>query len=404
MPMQRSTLSRCGLFLLLSGFTCDSTAKMVGPAPHWAITSNDNKLFMDTAKGAASVLPSPKNDTVSLIDLTVSPPKVVFELDAPGSVVGPPLSAAITPNETLALVPAPMKLNPADPTKTIPDNRISVIDLTVKPPKVIATVTAGDSPSGISIARDGKLALVANRNSGTITVLSINGKTVANVGTVPVADLDKKPIPDSKSTASVSITPDGKMAIATNDGDHRMTLLKIEGTTVTKVKDFYAGIKPYAIDIASNGKFAVVGNNGYNKGDIDTMSLIDLEAMPLPRVVDTVSIGIVPEGVKVAPDSTYAVSTMQNGSNRPSSDPYYSPKGKLVAVKVDGKTLKKVSEVEIGGWPQGAVFTADSKTILVGCMIDKEVEVISWDGNTLKNTGTKLPLSGGPAAIRTAEP
>jgi DNA-binding beta-propeller fold protein YncE len=183
-----------------------------------------------------------------------------------------------------------------------------------------------------------------------------------------------------------------------------MTLLKIEGTTVTKVKDFFAGIKPYGIDIASNGKFAVTGNNGYAKGDMDTMSLIDLETPPEPRTVDTVAIGLTPEGVKVAPDSTYAVAIMQNGSNKPTSFPWYSPHGKLVAVKVEGKTLKKASEVEIGAWPQGAAFSTDSKTIYVGSMMEKDLAVISWDGSNLKDTGVRVKLGAGPAAIRTAEP
>jgi DNA-binding beta-propeller fold protein YncE len=120
--------------------------------------------------------------------------------------------------------------------------------------------------------------------------------------------------------------------------------------------------------------------------------------------VDTVSIGLTPEGVKVAPDSTYAVAIMQNGSNKAADFPWYSPHGKLVAVKIEGKKLTKASEVEIGAWPQGAVFSADSKTILVGSMAEKDLEMISWDGNTLKDTGVRIKLSGGPAAIRTAEP
>lgn len=404
--MQRSILSRSGLFVLLACSLCAprSTAKTV-VIPRWAVSSNDNKQFLD--KGVLSVVPAPiKEDTVSFIDLTTTPPKLAFELKAPGSTNGPPLSVAVTPTESLALVAAPMKVDPADATKTIPDNRITVIDMTVVPPKAIATVTAGDSPSGISISRDGKLALVANRNAGTLSVLSIAGKVVTNVGTVPVSDLAKKPIAESKSTASVAISPDGKLAIATNDGDSRLTLLKIDGTTVTRVKDFWAGIRPYSVDIASNGKFAVVGNVGGAQGDVDTVSLIDLEvAAPLtPHVVDTISVGLTPEGVKLAPDSSYAVVILENGTNKAPSFPFYNTKGKMVVVKIEGKTLKRGPEIDIGQWCQGAAFTADSKSILVGCMVSKDVQVFSYDGRSLKDTGTHIALSGGSAAIRTAEP
>jgi len=54
----------------------------------------------------------------------------------------------------------------------------------------------------------------------------------------------------------------------------------------------YVDSDPYALDIASNGKFAVVGNNGYATGDVDTMSLIDMEVVP-PRVADTINYEVV---------------------------------------------------------------------------------------------------------------
>jgi len=37
-------------------------------------------------------------------------------------------------------------------------------------------------------------------------------------------------------------------------------------------------------------------------------------------------------------------------------------------------------------------------------MVSKDVQVFSYDGHTLKDTGTRIALSGGSAAIRTAEP
>jgi len=313
---------------------------------------------------------------------------------------------AITPDETLALVTAPMKIDPMDATKVTQDNRISVVDLTSSPPKIVSTVVGGSQPSGISISRDGKLALVANRNEGTVTVLTIAGQTVTNVATVPVADFTKMPVPDQKATAMVVITPDGTQAISTNDGDSRMTLLKIDsGTTpptVTKVRDFWAGVRPYSIDVASTGKFAFVGNNGNAQGDVDTVSLIDLEGPQPPHVVDTVSVGLTPEGVKIAPDATYAVAVLENGTNKNTDFPFYGTEGKLALVKIDGKKLTKVAEAAIGRWCQGAAFSSDSKTILVGCMVEEEVQTFSWDGSKLTKTGA-IKVNGGPAAIRTAE-
>jgi len=51
---------------------------------------------------------------------------------------------------------------------------------------------------------------------------------------------------------------------------------------------------------------------------------------------------------------------------------------------------------------QGAAFSPDGKTILVGNMVEKDIQVFSWDGSALKEIG-RLKVSGGPAAVRTAE-
>jgi hypothetical protein len=81
----------------------------------------------------------PVDDTVTIINLGVSPPKFVTEFKAPSSVAGPPQNVAVAPDESFALVASSMKLDPADPKKQVPDNRVSVIDLKAKPPAVIAT-------------------------------------------------------------------------------------------------------------------------------------------------------------------------------------------------------------------------------------------------------------------------
>src|SRR5262249_56205494 len=106
-------------------------------------------------------------DTVTIIDLGVSPPRVVGELKAPSSVVGPPQNVAIAPDESLALVSANMKLDPADPKKLVPDNRLTVIALKSNPPAVVATLEAGLGPAGISINPARPPAPAAHPTPGT---------------------------------------------------------------------------------------------------------------------------------------------------------------------------------------------------------------------------------------------
>ena len=358
-----------------------------------AVSSNDNKVMLDN--GVNKVVPNAPPDTVTIIDLKVSPPRVVAEIAAPGSVVGPPLSVALTPDESLALVTSSTKVDPSDATKTVPDNRVSVIDLKATPPAVIATLEAGKSPAGVSINRQGTLALVANRSEGTVSVYTIQGKTVTPAGKVTIAD-------DKSGTSHAAFTPDGRMALVTRDGDHKISVLSIDGTKVEYTKrDLNAGLRPYGLDVSSKGDFAAVANIGIGQGDTDTISLIDVRAKP-PRVIDTVSVGQTPEGIKVSPDGTHVAVVTMNGSNKAKESPFYGDKGSLVMFRVMGNRLSKVAEAPIGHWSQGAAFSPDGKTILVGNMVEKDIQIFSWDGSSLKEIG-RLKVNGGPAAVRTAE-
>ncbi len=359
-----------------------------------AISANDNKVVL--VNGATQVVKDPAPDTVTIIELKASPPRKVAEIEVPASVVGPPLSVAITPDETLALVTSAMRIDPNDASKQVPDTRVSVIDLKASPPKVVTTLEAGAGAAGVSINRQGTLALVANRSEGTVSVFAIQGPTVTTVGKITIAD--------AKSGVShVAFTPDGKTALVTRDGDDRISVLSVDGTKVEYTKrDLNAGLRPYGIDVASTGAFAAVANIGRGGGDADTVSLIDLRATPA-RVVDTITVGQTPEGIKISPDGKHVAVVVMNGSNKAKESPFFNDNGKLVMLEIRDGALKKLAEAPIGHWSQGAAFSADGKTVLVGNMVEKTVQVMSWDGKRLKDTGGKIAVNGGSAAVRTAE-
>jgi DNA-binding beta-propeller fold protein YncE len=361
-----------------------------------AVSANDNKVFNDN--GVVKIVPNAPADTVAVIDLAVSPPRVVAEVQAPVSVVGPPLSIALTPDESLALVTASNKVDSADPTKQIPDTRVTVIDLKANPPKVLTTLEAGKGAAGISINRAGTLALVSNLVDGTVSVFTIQGKTVTPAGTVEVGGA-------KAGGGMVAITPDGKTALVSRNLDNKVSVLSIDGSKVEYTKrDMTPGVRPIVMDIASNGAFAVVGSlAGGPTGDNDSISLIDLTARP-PRVVDTIGVlGATAEGLKISPDGSVVAVVVHNGSSRAKDNVFYNPAGKLVLVRVTGKTLSRVGEAPIGRWSQGTAFSADGKTILVGNMVEKDYWVFQWDGSTLRDTGQRVKMNGGPVAIRTAD-
>ena len=379
-------LVRTSPFLLLIGLALTPRAE-----GQWAVSSNDNKVMLDN--GVVKVRPNPAPDTATVIDLGVTPPKVVAEIPVPGSVVGPPMSVALTPDRGLALITSSMKVDPADATRTIPDNRVSVVDLQAMPPKVIASLAAGKGAAGVSINREGTLALVANRAEGTVSAFMIQGKAVSPVGVVRLGD-------DKSGPSHAVFTPDGKTALVTRDGDNLISILSVEGTKVEHARrDLSAGLRPYGLDVSADGSIAVVANIGRGNGDNDTVSVIDLRATPM-RVVETVTVGQTPEGVMLSPDGKLCAVQVMNGSNKPRESPFYNANGKLLLYRVEGTRLQPAAAAWIGRWAQGIAFSADSRTILVQNMVEKEIQVLRWDGTNLQDTGQRIKTNGGPAGIR----
>src|SRR5262249_1346584 len=153
--------------------------------------------------------------------------------------------------------------------------------------------------------------------------------------------------------SGIAISPDGKMALVTRDGDSRIAVLAIEQDKVEYIKkDLYAGYRPYGIHFSATGDFAVVANIGMGQGDADTISLIATKSNP-PRVAETVTAGQTPEGIALSPDSRFVAVTVMNGSNKPINSPYYNALGVVKLYKVVGGKLVYTSQVSSGVWTQG---------------------------------------------------
>jgi len=357
-----------------------------------AVSANDGKQVLDD--GAQVVPAHPRPDSVSLIDLSASPPRIVGEVAAPTSVIGPPSSVAVAPDGSFALVTSARRIDPADPTRIVPDDVVSVIDL--KTLKVTATLHAGAGASGVSINRAGTLALVANRSEGTVSVFTLSGGVVAPAGKVKVGDPDSSP--------AMPIFFDGdRRALVSRDHDHRIVQLAVDGAKVTLTSvSLAAGLRPYQIDTDGPRRFAVSGNIGGGGRDVDTISLIDL-APPVPVVVDTVSVGLTPEGLKMSPDGRYVAVNVNEGSNLSTKAPGYHLQGLVQVWRIDGRRLVKVAQAPVGAWGQGVAWSRDSRRLLVQCMVGQTVESFAFDGRKLRHEAT-LALPAGPAAIRTVEP
>lgn len=358
------------------------------------IIGNDEKVTFDDA-GKIVFLP-PGKDTISIVDIGMNPesPKIIANLPLMNSIVGPPVNLAITPDERLAIVANSLNwVQDGSAWKPSPDNKLYVIDLKARPPGHIATVEIGKQPSGLSINPRGDLALVANREDKSISVLSIQHDEVRLIDTVPMGD----------TVAHVVFTPDGKRALAVKFPAHKVALLEVEGQKVTYTKyDMPVGLWPYNIGVTPNGKLALTadnGNSGRSDGHIDTVSVIDLEANP-PRVIDRVVVGDAPEGFAVSPTGEIAVAILLSGNDGPKNAWFYNRNGRVAVLKIDGKKVTKVGEVEVRGLPEGVVFSPDGRYLYVGNFLDSDVSILKVDGTKVTDTGKRLSLPGHPASMR----
>jgi DNA-binding beta-propeller fold protein YncE len=205
--------------------------------------------------------------------------------------------------------------------------------------------------------------------------------------------------------AAVAITPDGKRALAVKFPAHKVAVLAIDGQKVTydSKLDMPVGQWPYNVDVTPNGRIAITADNGASgspDGHVDTVSVIDLEATP-PRVIDRVVVGDAPEGFVISPKGDVAVAVLLGGASSLKSAWFNTKRNGSVAVlKIDGKKVTKVGEVEVGGLPEGLVFSPDGKYLYVGNYTDRDVSILKVDGAKITDTGKKLKLPGQPASMR----
>jgi DNA-binding beta-propeller fold protein YncE len=386
--MRLSTLAGCALAAFMVLDTTGHAQLM--------IVGNDEKIQFADGKATQA---EGGHDTLSIIDMSKPANlRIVATIPLDNSIIGPPTNLAITPKGDLALVANSVNNAKKDDGSFAPvsDDRVFVIDLKAIPPAVIDTLHAGKRPSGMAINAAGTLALVTNRDDGTITVLSINGREIKVTDTVTVGE-------GKDNVSGVAITPDGKRALFTKPSANKIGVLAIDSGKVTYDKqDLLTGLFPYNVAIAPSGKLALTvdnGNNGGSDGNVDTASVIDLEANPI-RVIDHVTVGDSPEGLAISPKGNIAVTVEARGSNQPKSSWFYHPGGAVSVLRIDGKKVTRVGEVTVGGLPEGVNFSADGSHIYVGNFIDSDLSVLRVMGDKVTDTGQRFKLPGHPASGR----
>jgi DNA-binding beta-propeller fold protein YncE len=357
------------------------------------IVGLDQKITIDDGK---PVLSLPGKDSVVIVDLAnPEEPKIVVSLPIKNSLIGPPVNVAIAPNGAIALVADSVDVvKEGDTLKQVPDNKLHVIDMKANPPKLAGTISTGKQPSGLDISPDGKMVLVAHRADTSVGVFSIDGTDVKLVDTIAMGDI----------VAHVAFTSDGKRALAAKYSAHKLSLLEVgENGKVTYNKiDLATGLWPINVAVSPDGKIALTADLGAattSDGSVDTISVVDLEAKP-PRIIDRVVVGDGPEGLAISPKGDVAVAVILRGSGASKQASFYNKNGTINVLKIDGKRVTNIKEIEVGGLPEGAVFTPDGRYLLIGNYLDQDFSILRVNGTDIVDTGKRFKVPGQPASAR----
>ncbi len=362
--------------------------------PHDIIIGIDEKAVWGADGVPASGAPG--HDALAVMDIT-DPlhPTIRASMPLENSVFGPPTNLQITPNGRLALVADSVANTEGAGGKwsAAPTDKLFVIDLDAAPPALISTVTVGRMPSGLAINAQGTLALVGNRAGKSVSVLSIDGTTVKQVAELPMGD----------EIAAVAITPDGKRAFAAKNLVGKVAVLTIDGTNVTtdKAQDVAVGSGVYNLDVTPDGKYAIAADTGVaGDGSSKTLSVIDATANP-PRRVDSVSVGDGPEGMAISPDGKWVAVPLLLGTTASQKAWSYTKAGAatLMAIEPGGK-LRLVSTLPLGTIPEGVAWSPDSSTVYIGNYADRTMQIFRVQDGKLVEAGAMMKLPGQPASMR----
>lgn len=251
--------------------------------------------------------------------------------------------------------------------------------------KKIAAVPVGREPHNVQLSPDGKLAWVTNNGEQAMPGMGKGGHdAMKSAGEVWAIDTESHAvvakIPVGKHPAHVVLTPDGRFAYVTNGGENTVSVVDTEARRVTAT--IPVGAYPHGIRISPDGREAYVANL---KGG--TVSVIDLRE---GKEVAQIPVGKGPAQTGFAPDGRLAFVSLSQENKVALIDP------------VARKVLKKIA---VGTVPIQLYPTPDGRTLLVANQGTKKkpgttVSVIDLRDSKVVNTVRTGPGAHGVVVDR----
>lgn len=290
------------------------------------------------------------------------------------------------------------------------DAGVSVIDLATMQVSKEFDVKAV-APRGLGITDDGKKLIVATRENESISV--IDTATGEVLQQIPVG---KNPefVRISGNYAFISSEPSAvggpppkpgqKPAEEEDDDDDEekvpAKIAVVDLTKGEKVREITGGPETEGIEFSADGKNLVITNEADN-----TVTVHNIEDGSLVKTIHTHEHGDRPRGIKVSPDGSTYLATLEYGNKIMVLDkdfnfvrtvdtgetPYgiaYNTKGDRIFVATnkqkalqvfDAKTYEKIKDIPTGNRCWHFTFTPDDKQILLACGKSDAVFVIDAD-------------------------
>jgi len=285
---------------------------------------------------------------------------------------------------------------------------VSVIDLATM--EVVKTIDVkAEAPRGLGITDDGKTLVVATRENESIALIDTETGEVVNV--IPVG---KNPefVRVRGNYAFISSEPSAvggppkrheENEEEEEDDDDDELPAKIAVVDLVKgekIREITGGPETEGIEFSADGSKLIITNEADN-----TVTVHDIESGELVKRIETHEMGDRPRGIKVSPDGSTYLATLEWGNKFMVLDkdfnvvrtvdtgetPYgiaYDHTGERIYVAAksaktlevyDAKTYEKLNEVATGDRCWHFTFTPDDKQILLACGKSDATFVIDVD-------------------------
>ena len=252
------------------------------------------------------------------------------------------------------------------------NGNITVIDLATFEP--VSTIDVdGRGPRGIGVTADGKMLVVANVDSGDISLIDrVNGTILKHV------PIGKNPefVRVRGNQAFVSFEPASvggppptpgseeakALAAQREEEDEEPAKIAVVDLTEGKVvKEITGGMETEGIEFSADGTKILITNEAD-----ENVTVHDIESGELVKTISTREYGNRPRGIKMAPDGKSYVASVEYGNH-------------LVVLDSDFNFVKEVTTGEV---PYGLTFSRDGSRLLVALSKGQVIQIFdtsNWE-------------------------